>query len=395
VDTSFKKNGLSSSQQGRPASGHGSSISLEIQEKIRLYRKNYNGWGAKTILTELQVKDGYPESDLPSLSTLNRFLKSEGLLKKYAKNIPLPNPKRTAVSQAHECWQMDDKGPEHYEGVGHIGMINIKVVHSSTYINSVAISLPHTRSHPKIADYQYVLRLSFQEFGLPLSIQADHGSNRAANRFYENRSKSPFPTDLHLWLLGLGVNLVWANAYRPTEQGTVERSHQTTHMQNKRTKPFKNLTDFQNHVNQRRKQLNEYIPCDTFGKPPLVGFPESVHSKRFYNPLMEEIGFDINRIDAYLKDKKWFRKVSSNKTISLGGHVYYLPKCKINLELSIQFDPNSRCLIFHNDKELVATLPIKGCDFEHLAGENFTKCLKNRQLEIPFDWNIHKIVTTF
>ena len=385
----YKKNGTLNPVQGRPVIGIGSSMSASLQVRILYYRDLYPSWGGKSIKNELVHQDGYSPEDLPSVRTIGRFLKSRKLTAKHAKNVPLPNEKLAKVSQVHECWQMDDKGPECYEGIGYVGMINIKDVYSSTYVGSRAISLWHTRCHPNITDYQYALRLAFSEFGLPKSIQADHGSN-----FYENKAKSPFPTILHLWLVGLGVNLVWANAYRPTDQATVERSHQVTHNQNNRTKAFKNMQDFQEHVDKRRRELNENIYCDTFQKPPLKAFPEALHSKTFYNPLTEATSFPTKRIDHYLADKKWFRKVSSNHTLSIGGQIYYLPKAKKLSELAVTFDDKTRHLIFRDDKELIASLPIKGIDFESIAGKNYANRLKNKQLEIPLDWETVKINTT-
>ena len=152
-------------------------------------------------------------------------------------------------------------------------------------------------------------------------------------------------------LLGLGIELVWANAYRPTEQGVVERSHQITHWQNKRNLDFKNMQDFQaggvpQHIDTRRQQLNHNIACATFGKAPLKALPQAIHSKRFYNPLTEKSLFDTQRIDKYLSQRKWFRKVSENHTLSLGGQVYYLSKAKKLSELTITFDEKTRNLIF-------------------------------------------------
>jgi hypothetical protein len=385
-----KKNVSLSPAQGRPAKGCGSSFDLNLCNRIIHYRKLYADWGAKMIVNELIQMDGYSADQLPCLRTIERFLKSKHLTKNYQKNVPLPHDKPQKVGQAHQCWQMDDKGPEPYRGVGYVGMINVKDVFSHVYVGSCGINLPHTRSHPNTTDYQYALRTAFTEFGLPQMIQADHGSN-----FYENRSKSPFPTPLHLWLLGLGIDLVWANAYRPTDQAVVERSHQITHWQNDRNLDYKNMQDFQEHINRRRQQLNHNITCDTWGKAPLKAFPEAIHSKRFYNPLTENILFATNKIDQYLSNKKWFRKVSQNHTLSLGGQVYYLPKAKECSELTITFDEKTRNLIFHDDKEQLASLEIKGIDFQNLAGINYINRLTNQQLLIPMNWEAIKINTTF
>jgi hypothetical protein len=275
MGSDIKKNGIQSIRQGRPVKGVAWRISPTLQELILHYRSSYPDWGAKSILNELIEQEGYEPSSLPSLSSIERLLSSKGLTKRRQKLRPLPNALTSPIQKPHDCWQMDDKGGEVYEGVGHIGMINIKDKVSSTYIQSLAVPLPHTRSHPNISDYQCCLRLGFNEFGLPKAIQADHGSN-----FYENKTGSAFPTILHLWLIGLGIELVWANTYRPTDQATVERSHQITHHQNNRTITYKNIQDLQLHIDKRRKQLNEKITCDTFGKPPLVAFPSAKHSTK-------------------------------------------------------------------------------------------------------------------
>lgn len=385
-----KKKGCLSAKQGRPLMGAGSTIAAPLRNRILYYRGLYPSWGAKTIINELIQADGFEPEQLPHIRTINRYLKSKSLTAKREKHEPLPNHQTNKVTYAHERWQMDDKGPELYKDVGHVGMINIKDEFSSIYVQSLGIPLAHTRSHPNTSDYQCVLRLAFSEFGLPKAIQADHGSI-----FYENHSKSPFPTPLHLWLLGLGVELVWAKAYRPTDQATVERSHQTVHLQNIRTIPFKNMQAFQQHIDQRRKELNENIPCDTFGKAPLKACPQAVHSMSFYNPLQEKKRFESELIYKYLSDKIWYRKVSSNKTISIGGQAYYLPKATKNTELTLSFDVQNRHLIFRDDKEQIASLPIKGIDFENIAGLNFINQLINKQLQIPLEWNQYKINTTF
>jgi hypothetical protein len=49
-------------------------------------------------------------------------------------------------------------------------------------------------------------------------------------------------------------------------------------------------------------------------------------------------------------------------------------------ELAVTFDDKTRHLIFRDDKELIASLPIKGIDFESIAGKNYANHLKNKQL---------------
>ena len=376
--------------QGRPIKGSGSSFDAGILTRIGHYRGLHPKWGAKTILVELIQTDKYCASALPSCSTIERYLSSQSLSVVYEKHRPLDSHSRNPVENCHDCWEMDDKGAETYLGIGEVSMINIKDVKSGVHTQSFGISFPHKRCHPNISDYQCALRLAFCEFGLPKCIQADHGSN-----FYENRSKSPFPTPLHLWLLGLGIDLVWARIYRPTDQARVERTHQTLNDQIQQSFDFNSWDNFKSTVEQRRKRLNNHIPCDTTGKPPLVAFPQAKHSGRYFNPITEKDAFDTKRVGQYLHLKEWFRKVSEVKTISLGGQIYYIAKAKPKTEVKIIFDNPSKNLIFYDVNELIAQLPIKGIGFQDLVEPNFFNTLISLQFEFPFDWGSFKINTTF
>ena len=381
--------------QGRPKTGVGSSFSKEILLRIYYYRGLHPKWGAKTILSELIEKDKYPSDDLPSKSTIEGYLKSLSLSGIREKHRPLEGEKLSKLSKVkhcHDCWQMDDKGIEYYAGVGEVGTINIKDVKSCVHVQSFPLPFAHKRCHPSMSDYQCALRLAFCEYGMPKWLQADHGSN-----FYENKCKSPFPTPLHLWLIGLGIDLEWARIYRPTDQSKVERTHQTLHDQVQQTIPFKSWDNFKRSMDERRESLNKHIPCDSLGEPPLSAFPHAKHSTRFFNPLTEHILFDKKRIENYLNDKEWFRKVSDAKTLSLGGQVYYLKMAKPKTELKIIFTKNDKVcdLFFYDDKELIAQLPLKGIDFQNLVEPNFLDTLKTLQLEVPFDWKTMKINTTF
>jgi hypothetical protein len=179
----------------------------------------YPSWGAKTIVNELLQVDGFELAQLPHIRTINRYLKSKSLTAKREKHEPLPNNQNTDVSCPHQRWQMDDKGPELYKDVGHVGMINIKDQFSSVYIQSFGVSLPHTRSHPDISDYQCALRLAFSEFGLPKSIQADHGSNRGGGPLLRKSLKITFSYAATFMVnrfrrrVGLGKRL---SPYRPS-----------------------------------------------------------------------------------------------------------------------------------------------------------------------------------
>ena len=62
--------------------------------------------------------------------------------------------------------------------------------------------------------------MAFGRWGLPGRFRVDNGWPWGA--------LGDFPTELALWLIGLGVGMHWNNARRPQENGVVERSQGTS-----------------------------------------------------------------------------------------------------------------------------------------------------------------------
>jgi transposase InsO family protein len=48
---------------------------------------------------------------------------------------------------------------------------------------------------------------------------------------YDNTSPSSFPTCLHLWLLGLGIDISFTRKRCPSDHAKIERTHQTMTLQ--------------------------------------------------------------------------------------------------------------------------------------------------------------------
>jgi transposase InsO family protein len=69
------------------------------------------------------------------------------------------------------------------------------------------------------AETQRILRELFVQLGLPHCLKVDNGSPWG--------SWSDLPTDLALWLIGLGVTMHWNTPNRPQENGVIERSQGT------------------------------------------------------------------------------------------------------------------------------------------------------------------------
>jgi hypothetical protein len=374
-----------------PKEGFLNTFEPSIKQYILVLRKKYPGWGAKTIHTELHKDERFSNLVLPSIRSIGLFLKDKGLVRRYEKHVPMPDNKVGTAISSHQLWQMDAQGCFKLNNIGPIAMINIKDVFSRTYCMAFPNRKKSLYGNSKRVDYQCVLRLAFIENGLPQQIQTDH-----EGIFHENKGKSPFPTLFHLWLIGLGINLVFSRVHQPTDQSLVERMHQTIEKQVIEGVNHPNWDTLFELCQKRRNFLNNTFPCASLdNKSPYQAFPQARHSGRYYHPQREEDMLDLRRIYKFLEKGKWYRIVSQLGSVTLGGNVYYLSKVRGRTEVIISFDADTLLLSFHDVKErLIQKISIKGIIKKILMGEVFWK-MSNVQLELPLCWETQKVSTTF
>jgi transposase len=385
------RKGLASAM-GRPATGVLSSYPALIRNTLRDWRMAHPGWGAKTLRAELEADKQLKSQRLPKRSSIASFLKEQGLTRIYERHSELPQHRPQGVSVPHEEWEMDTRGQEYVPEVGVIALVNLVDRLSKVKLLSYPCLVGQKRAtrRPRTEDYQLVLRLSFTEWGLPDRIAVDHDSV-----FYDNTCKSPFPTRFHLWLLALGVDLIFGRPGRPTDQATVERSHQTWAWQALKGQTFADWERLRAYLEQRRHFLNHQLPCSTLSDlPPLVAYPEAIHPRCLYRPEWETELLDLSRVYAYLAQGRWFRQVSQVGTASLGQQVYGLGVKWGREAVEITFDPTGRHLIFHSaDGERTKQLPLQGVSTTDLSGELGSLVnLDHLQLVLPFTWDEWRLI---
>lgn len=379
------REGRLDSTLGRPRRGALSSFDTAISAALERWRKAHPGWGPTTL--ELELKLNSDAAHLPSRASIGRFLQEKGLTRTYEPHAGVAQVKPLDTEHPHHRWQVDAEGNRQIESVGTIALINVKDVHSRTYIGSYPALLKSRHSHPTTDHYQSALRVAFAEFGRPDQLQVDH-----ASVFYDNTTKSAFPTRLHLWLAALGIKLCFSRVRRATDQAHVERTHQTMVQQVIDGARFNTWEHLAQRLSQRRQTLNAFYPCTSLhGQAPLQAFPEAAHNGRPYYPEKELDMLDLERAYALIALGTYFRRVSKDRNVRLGRYAYHLPRGRPYQQLRIEFDACSKHLIFHNDKEqFIGTKPIKGIDCETLMGPLWPYGqLPSFQLPIPFDWQSH------
>jgi hypothetical protein len=334
-----------------------------LSQTIKRLRKDNPGWGALTLLMELEAEFGYAKTRLPKASSVNRLLKQGGFIKSGEPVGTLPSQPCEKPKAVHQVWEMDAQGAIEVNNIGFQATINMKDGLSKKHCVAFPVAVSNQSTQPATRHYKWAFRLAFTESGMPQSVQVDKDSV-----FIENTSRSPFPSRLHLWLTALGVGLCFIEKPPPAQQAMVERSHQTMEKQTAREQPFEHWQAFFQHNQKRRERMNEKFPSRSHqGKAPLQAFPQAAHSGRHYSVQQEHLLLDVQRIYTLLSKGKWFRVVSSARMISLGGQRYYLRHAVPKSQLEVSFCMHSNLLIFRDDKELVLDrLPLKGLSLEDL-----------------------------
>jgi transposase len=353
-----------SSQMGRPAAGALAQTSVEMKDAILELREKHPGWGAQTLRLEIAKDERFAGLRIPSRARIAAYLKEHKKVRKYEHHQDLPEPKAQPVQRPHQEWEMDAQGVTTVVGLGKVSFINLLDVFSHASIDSHAC--PKTR-HPKSQEYQQVLRRAFIRYGLPEQISLDHDS-----AFYDNKSASPFPSVIHLWLIGLGVQVRFIHKRPPLEHSRIERHHQTIAGQAFEGQTFDNLTALQHSLQARMLFLNQEYPTRALnGRPPFQAFPQARHSSRFYSLDAEAHLLDMQRIYAYLQSGRWFRQVSSVGTFSLGGYIYNVTTRFADQTLEITFNGATQKLICLPEKATIAfQLDIQGLTKTALMGSS-------------------------
>ena len=370
-----------SSQMGRPATGALATVPAEMKDAILDLREKHPGWGAQTLRLEIGKDERFAGLSIPSRSRIAAYLKEHNKVRKYERHQDLPEPKPRPVQHPHQEWEMDAQGVTTVAGLGKVSCINLLDVFSHTSIDSHAC--PHM-DHPPWREYPRVLRRAFIRYGMPEQISLDHDS-----AFYDNKSASPFPSVIHLWLIGLGIQVRFIHKRPPLEHSRIERHHQTIAKQVFEGQTFADVTALQRSLQARMLFLNLDYPTRALdGQTPFQAFPQARHSSRIYSPESEEQILDMQRVYDYLKSGRWFRQICSAGTFTLGGYGYNATRLFAGQTLEITFNDTTCNLVCLPEKEIATfQFDIQGLTKATLMGNSLTlPSYATYQLALPLSY---------
>ena len=178
-----------------------------IEAAVLAIRDAHPAWGARKIHRRLQIA----QADVPVASTVHAILQRHDRVPP-----PLHPPHYTRFEHPapNDVWQMDFKG--------RFALGDRQLCHPLTMVDDhsrYALCLQACGNEQSDTVQQHLER-TFRRYGLPNAFLVDNGvpwGTCSLNRW----------TRLRVWLLKLGVDVIYARPYHPQTKGKNERFHRT------------------------------------------------------------------------------------------------------------------------------------------------------------------------
>lgn len=201
---------------------------------------------------------------------------------------------------------------------------------------------------------QDTLRLIFSRWGRPARFRVDNGTPWG--------SAGDLPTDLALWLIGLGVGMIWNPPRRPQDNGVVERS-QGTGKRWGEPKTCRDPQELQDRLNEMDRIQREAYPS-LQGRSRWQVFPELRTPARPYTRAWERRTWDLDLVKTHLADYSVPRRVDRKGQVSLYNRNHYVGIQYCGQDIYVVFNPI--------DGEWVFTTH-QGVQLRHRVAEEITR----------------------
>jgi hypothetical protein len=191
------------------------------------------------------------------------------------------------------------------------------------------------------ASTQAQLRLAFARWGRPERLRVDNGTPWGAAR-------GDLPTDLGLWLIGLGVGVDYNPPATPQDNGVVERSQGTAKRWGE-----PHACDTPEELRERLGVMDEIQRREypsVGGRSRLEAYPGLAHSGRDYTPAWEEEHWSLEAVAAHLAGYAARRRVGTSGSISVYNRDRYVGVIHKKKIVYVMFDPGAREWVAADDE---------------------------------------------
>lgn len=179
---------------------------------------------------------------------------------------------------------------------------------------------------------QQALRAALGRWGLPGRLRVDNGKPWG--------SWSDLPPVLALWLIGLGIDLVWNDPRRPQQNGVVERS-QGTAKRWAEPQACRTVEELQTRLDADDRLQRERYPLSQ-GRSRCQLFPGLRHSGRRYREASEAKVWSLRRVQEHLSGYAVGRQVDRQGKVSVYNRNLYVGTLHGGQRVWVQFDPEQQ-----------------------------------------------------
>ena len=357
-------------RRGRAATGVLSRFAPALTSRALTLKRDHPSWGPDRVQSELGRDPTLVGLRLPSRSRLALLFKTacpDLVAPRRPRSPPAVAP--TTPTAVHECWQLDCQEALPLADDRRASICTLRDPVGAAILSSQAFDVTSGTRGRRLTweEVRGVIRSAFAQWEtLPDAIQTDN------EVCLGGQPSDPAPSQLTLWLIGLGVQHRFIRPNTPTDQAQVERTHRTLDgfvgLPDRRL----DLEQLQQRLDIEREQHNRFFPSrasDCGGRPPLLAHPELLHPRRPYRVEWERQLFDEQRVYDYLATIRLERKVSSTGQIQLRGRSRGVGRTLAGQTVSVQCDAQSHEWVVHQqDGAYVKRLPICGLDVTTLTG---------------------------
>lgn len=269
----------------------------DIEQLILFAREDHPAWGGRKLKRWLET---HGAQGLPAPSTITEILRRHGLIspEESRKRGPF---QRFEYAQPNDLWQMDFKG---YFRVG------ARPCHPMTVLDDhsrFSIVLKACEDQRRLTVKRHLTE-AFEVYGIPSAMLVDNGGPWAT-------TYGRGWTQLSVWLLRVGVDVIRSRVRHPQTLGKDERFHKTLSIECVEGHTFSTFNQVQNRFDRWRDVYNYERPHESLGMEP----PASRYkiSPRQFPSTLPPIEYEL--------DEK-VRKVSEKGKIKYSGRFWRVGK---------------------------------------------------------------------